>query len=226
MNTRKLFLGLLQKRQCIVPTWRGWLVLLLAIGVAAVIMIRGLYGFLAVQDPLPGGILVIEGWSPDYVIAGAVDEFHKSRYGQICLTGGPIEFGNAMSEYKTYAEYALAICLKSGVPAEALHAVPAAAADRDRTYASAFALRQWMQKQGMTDVKINIAGNGSHSRRTRLVYEKALGPGVKVGISNIEERNFDPRRWWASSSGFRSVLDELIAYIYARFFFSPPKPLP
>jgi len=226
MNPRKPFLGLLQWRQCIVPTWRGWLALLVVIGVAGTVVIRSLYGFLAVNDPLPGGILVIEGWSPDYVIEGALNDFRKSHYGQICLTGGPIEFGNAMREHKTYAEYAKAMCLKLGVPAEALHAIPAPPAERDRSYASALALREWLRDHGAADAKINIAGNGAHSRRTRLVYEKALGAGRRIGISNVEEINFDPKRWWTSSFGFRVVLDETIAYIYARLFFSPPKPQP
>ena len=208
------------------PTWRGWLLFFLVIGVAMTVVVRGLYGFLAINDPLPGGILVVEGWSLDYVIEGAVDEYRKSHYEKICLTGGPIEFGNAMSEHRTYAEYAKALCLKLGVPAEVLHAIPAAAVERDRTYASALALRQWLREHGAMNSKINITGNGPHSRRTRLIYEKALGPGVRVGISNVEERNFDPKHWWASSGGFRIVLDELIAYAYARLVFSPPKPQP
>jgi hypothetical protein len=224
MNPKKPFLGLLHRRQCIVPTWRGWLLLLLVFGVGGMIVVRGLYGFLAIHDPLPGGTLVIEGWSPDYVIEGAVDEFRKTHYERICLTGGPIEFGNAMREHKTYAEYGKALCLKLGLPSEALNAVPAPEVAKDRSYASARALAQWFREHGVADGKINIAGNGPHSRRTRLVYEKALGPEVKVGISNVEELTFDPKRWWTSSQGFRVVLDETIAYTYARFFFSPPKP--
>ena len=224
MNPRPPFLGLLQRRQCVVPTWRGWLLLLVFLGVGVTLVVRNLYGFLAINDPLPGDILVVEGWSADYVVEGAVDEFRKGHYERICLTGGPIEFGNAMREYKTYAEYAKALCIKLGVPAEALHAIPAPAVERDRSYASALALRQWLREHEAMDAKLNIAGNGAHSRRTRLVYEKALGPGVRVGISNVEEREFDPKVWWKGSQGFRIVIDEAIAYTYARLFFSPPKP--
>ena len=224
MNPQKPFLGLLKRRQCIVPTWRGWLLFILAVGIVGRIVLGGLYGFLAIHDPQPGGTLVIEGWSSDYVIERAVDEFRKTHYERICLTGGPIEFGNAMLEHKTYAEYAKALCVKLGLPAEVLNAVPAPGVEKDRSYASARSLAQWLKEHGATDGKINIAGNGAHSRRTRLVYEKALGSDVKIGISNVEERTFDPKRWWASSQGFRIVLDETIAYTYARLFFSPPKP--
>ena len=208
------------------PTWRGWLLLLLAIGIAGVLFVRNIYGFLAVNDPLPGDILVVEGWSSDFVIEGAVEDFRKSQYKRICLTGGPIDFGHAMREHKTFAEYAKALCLKLGLPEDVLHAVPAPAVEKDRSYASALALRKWLRERSETDVKINIAGNGAHSRRTRLVYEKALGPGVRVGISNIAENGFDPKRWWKTSQGFRIVVDETIAYAYARFFFSPTEPQP
>lgn len=221
MNAPKKCLGLLQRRRCIVPTWRGWLLLLLLAGIGGTLVVRGLHGFLAVHDPLPGGTLVIEGWSPDNVIEGAVAEFRKSGYERVCFTGGPIEFGNAMREHKTYAEYGKALCLKLGLPAEVMHAIPAPAVEKDRSYASALALRKWFREHGVADVKINIIGNGAHSRRTRLVYQKALGDDAKVGISNIEEAGYDPKRWWASSQGFRSVLDEVIAYIYARLIFSP-----
>ena len=226
MNSRKPFLGLLQRRQCIVPTWRGWLLLLLAVGTAGVFCVRNIYGFLAVNDPLPGDILVIEGWSSDYVIEGALADFRKAQFKRICVTGGPIDFGHALREYGTFAEYGKALCLKLGVPADVLHAVPAPAVEKDRSYASALALRQWLRENGGADVKINIAGNGAHSRRTRLIYEKALGSGVKVGISNIPEAGFDPKRWWKTSPGFRTVVDETIAYTYARCFFSPPEPQP
>lgn len=225
MNPPKPFLGLLQRRQCIVPTWRGWLLLLLVVGVAGVIVARGLYAFLAINDPLPGDVLVIEGWSSDETIGRAADEYLHGNYKRICLTGGPIEVGNALREHKTYAEYAKAMCLKLGIPAEAMTAIPAPPVDRDRSYASALAILKWMGEQGVLDSKINIAGNGAHSRRTRLVYEKAFGPGVRIGISNGEETSFDAKAWWKTSQGFRVVVSESIAYLYARLFFSPePKP--
>ncbi len=162
----------------------------------------------------------------DYVIEEAAEEFRKGHYQRICLTGGPLEFGSPLREYKTYAEYAQAVCLKLGLPAAALEAIPAPAVQKDRSYASALALSRWLREHHEMNAKINIAGNGAHARRTRLVYEKALGPNVQIGISNVDEKTFDPKVWWKTSQGFRVVLDEAIAYIYARVFFSPPKALP
>lgn len=205
------------------PTWRGWLVLLMVLGVAGTFAVRGIYGFLAVDEPVSGGILVVEGWSPDYVILGAAEEYRRDGHKMICVTGGPIESGNALREYHTYAECGRAILLKVGVGEDTMHAVPAVSVDRDRTFASAVALKRWIEQSGTLERRVNIMGNGPHSRRTRLLYEKALGPGFQVGIFNVPEKTFDPKGWWKTSQGFRAVMDEVIAYAYARLVFSPAK---
>ena len=224
MNERVSSFGLLRRRTCLVPTWRGWVLILLIITALVLGFFRGIHGFLAVHTPVPGGTLVIEGWSSDYVIEGALEDYRKSQYERICLTGGPIEFGNAMREHRTYADYAKALCIRLGIQESVLHAVPAPAVQKDRSYASGLALREWLRGHGGLSGRVNIAGNGAHSRRTRLLYEKALGLGVEVGISNIDEVNYDPKRWWATSQGFRTVLNEAIAYFYARFLFHPKVP--
>jgi hypothetical protein len=55
----------------------------------------------------------------------------------------------------------------------------------------------------------------------REVFEKALGPGVRVGVHAAPDPRFDLAHWWRSSEGVRSVLGETIAYVYARLFFDP-----
>jgi len=54
-----------------------------------------------------------------------------------------------------------------------------------------------------------------------MLYEKALGKDVKVGVIALKDLNYDPNHSWRSSEGVREVLGESIAYIYARVFFSP-----
>jgi len=62
---------------------------------------------------------------------------------------------------------------------------------------------------------------GPHARRSRLLFQKAFGKEVKVGVISVEDRDYDPAHWWRSSEGVREVLGEAIAYFYAKFFFSP-----
>src|SRR5580765_6735140 len=58
--------GLLRRRPCWIPTWRAWSILLIVIIGLGWVGTRKIYSFLAVNDPHPGGWLVVEGWAPDY----------------------------------------------------------------------------------------------------------------------------------------------------------------
>jgi hypothetical protein len=61
----------------------------------------------------------------------------------------------------------------------------------------------------------------AHARRTRLLYHKAFGKTVTVGVIAVSTPDYDSTQWWRYSDGVREVIGESIAYIYARFFFWP-----
>lgn len=216
MKQRKPLLGFLERRECLVPTLRGWLVLLLACTALVVLSVRGAYSFLAVNDPVCGGALVVEGWLPDYALRQSITEFRRDHYSKMFVTGGPLEHGAPLSEYRTFAELGAATLLRLGADTNAVQAVPAARVRVDRTYASAVALKNWLDQHGVGDTNFNIISFGPHSRRSRLLFEKALGSGCRVGVTTIENEDYDARRWWKSSAGVRTVIDEMIAYWYAR----------
>jgi hypothetical protein len=219
MDEKKEFWGLVRHRQCPVPTWRGWLVLLLIFSALGMISVRCLYPFLAVNDPPAGGVMVVEGWASDFTLDTAVTEFRRNHYDRIYVTGGPLEIGAFLSEYRTYAERGAATLIKMGVSTNDVQAVPAPFARQDRTYTAAVALRNWWSQHGMAPSTVNLMSDGPHARRSRLLYRKALGKGVYVGVTALKDRNYDPKHWWRSSAGFRNVADESIAYLYAIFFF-------
>ena len=219
MNERKPGRGFLQRRECLLPTWRGWLVLLFAIAALVVFSIRGAYSFLTVNDPVDSSALVVEGWLPDYALQEAIMEFGRGHYRRIFVTGGPLDNGAPLSEYRTFAELGAATLLRLGLNTNAVQAVPAPKVRLDRTYASAMALKSWLGSHEVADTNFNVISLGPHSRRSRLLFEKALGKGYKVGIIAIENQEYDAKQWWASSAGVRSMLDEIIAYVYARLSF-------
>ena len=186
MNERKPGRGFLQRRECLLPTWRGWLVLLFAIAALVVFSIRGAYSFLTVNDPVDSSALVVEGWLPDYALQEAIMEFGRGHYRRIFVTGGPLDNGAPLSEYRTFAELGAATLLRLGLNTNAVQAVPAPKVRLDRTYASAMALKSWLGSHEVADTNFNVISLGSHSRRSRLLFEKALGKGYKVGIIAIE----------------------------------------
>jgi hypothetical protein len=201
------------------------LLIALIAGALAVAVVRGAYVFLSVEDPAPGGILVAEGWAPDYVLAEVVAEFRRNHYDAIFVTGIPLEQGTPLSEYKTFAELGAAVLIRLGADPRIVHAIPSPPVTQDRTYASALALRAGIRERGLAMDKVNIFSLGAHSRRTRMLYEKAFGPSTRVGVVAVRHRDFEPDRWWRTSQGFRIITAEFIAYFYARCLFHPEPPV-
>jgi uncharacterized SAM-binding protein YcdF (DUF218 family) len=64
---------------------------------------------------------------------------------------------------------------------------------------------------------------GPHARRSRLMFQKALGKGVIVGVISIPADDYDERHWWHDSQGVRVIIGESLAYAYARLLFYPPQ---
>lgn len=223
-RSRKTF-GLLCRRELLVPTRRGWLVVLVAAVVLGVVLMRSIQPFLAVTERAGGGLLVAEGWLADYALQAVVDEFKRGGYDTLCVTGIPLEKGAPLSEYNTYAELGAAVLGELGLSTNLVHAVPAPDVRQDRTFASAVALKEWFAAQGIRPKSLTVVSVGAHARRTRLLYQKAFGPEVQIGIIAVPDRDYEADRWWASSSGVRDVVDETVAYLYARLVFRTPKEL-
>jgi len=219
MGEKKKFWGLLRPGQCLIPTWRGWLGLILGLTILGVVTIRSIYPFLATNDPYPGGVLVVEGWASDRTLDYVVTEFRRNHYEKIYVTGGPVEIGTFTSEYPTYSERGAATLVKMGLSTNQVQAVPAPITRQDRVYTAAAALRNWWREHGVVPQTVNLISEGPHARRSRLFYRKALGKGVQVGVVALHSRDIDAKHWWHSSAGFRSVVDELVGYVYAVLFF-------
>jgi uncharacterized SAM-binding protein YcdF (DUF218 family) len=212
-------LRLITKKNVRVPTALGWAILALLIAIAFLIILPGIQSFLAVSYPNQSEVMVVEGWLPDFALEQALREFNQRHCRLMLVTGGPIEQGHMLVSYKNFAELAAAILEHLGLDRHMIREIPAPDARRDRTYASAIALKNWLNHAPVPINAINLVSLGTHARRSRLLFEKALGPGIAVGVIAVPDRRYDPRAWWKSSMGVRSTLDELIAYLYARFLF-------
>jgi uncharacterized SAM-binding protein YcdF (DUF218 family) len=217
----RAYWGLLHRRQCLVPTLRGWFMLALGLGALALGVIRGLHPFLAVTDSVPGGMLVVEGWVPDHMLEAAIAEFKRNHYARLFVTGIPLQKGAPLSEYKDYANLGAAILIRLGMSTNEVQAVPTGNTRRDRTYATALTLKHWLSEHGIATTKVNLITGAPHARRSRLMFEKALGSEVEVGVIAIPADDYDEKKWWHSSQGVRVIIGEALAYTYARLLFHP-----
>jgi hypothetical protein len=142
----------------------------------------------------------VEGWIPASELEQAVAFFNKQNYRLIVTTGEPRETEFCLPEYKTFAELTAAILRKLGVRENLIVSVPTPPVRADRTYAYSL---------------------GTHARRTQLLFQDAIGDNIAVGVIAASSPEYDADNWWAWSSGVRAVVGELVAYLYARFLFTP-----
>jgi hypothetical protein len=195
------------------------LVLIVGFALLLALVLQGVYPFLAVSAPEPGGVLVIEGWVPDFALQAAMAEFNRHHYDKVFVTGGPIETGGPFMTYRNLADLCAATLLKLGMNSNVVESVPAPKGPQGQTYACAVALKRWWGSHGMAPAKVNLFTVGPHARQSRLLFKRALGKEVVVGVVALPPQEYDVRHWWRSSLGFRTVTSELIAYGYARALF-------
>jgi hypothetical protein len=199
-------------------TWTGRLLILTSMAALTVILAQGLCAFLAITSPVGGQFLVVEGWLPAYAYREAAAQFRNGGYQKIIAAGVLKEDWDSGGELREHS--GVEKLTSFGVPSDLVVTASSEDVQLDRTFHAAVAVKRWLQEQGFRTTSLDIVAIGPHARRSRLLYENALGKEVKVGVIAVEDRRFDPNYWWRSSAGVRVVIDESIAYLYARIFFS------
>jgi uncharacterized SAM-binding protein YcdF (DUF218 family) len=217
-----VFLGLFSRRLRWGLSLRGFLLAGMIFALALGGLFTGAYPFLAINDPVASDTLVVEGWMDEYAIKKAAAEYASGHYHHLFTTGGPVPGkGGYTNDYNTFASVGAELLRKTGIPHDAVQMVPSRVADRDRTYSSAVALRDWLAEHHMELANVDVVTEEAHARRTRLLFQQAFGRGARVGIIAVRSPDYDARYWWRSSEGAREVIGEAVAYLYAKLLFQP-----
>ena len=216
--------GLLKRKEVWTPSARGWLVLCAVTAALFLGFLFGVHPFLAVTSRSQPEVLVIEGWIQDYALLEGWKEFQRGHYTMMLTVGGPFRSGVDLDPDDDYADLA-ALKLKKMVRQDIpVQAVPSPGGKRDRTYASAIAVKDWLEAHHRVIGSITVVTVGPHARRSRLLYEKAFGSQTAIGVVAIESEDYEQTRWWRYSEGVKEVISEGAAYLYARLFFHPATP--
>ncbi len=171
--------------------------------------------FLSEHAPVKTKVLVVEGWLPDYALEEAMLIYAKGGYTKIITTGGPLSRGSYLKEYKDYAHLAKATLVAMGMQEESVIAVPAPDVKRERTYHSALALKEWMKQNRFEGRAFNLASLGPHTKRSTMLFNKAFSQNsIAIGSVSIVPQEYEPQKWYASSAGVRTTINELIAFVY------------
>lgn len=222
-NSKRAWGGFLVRKERWGFSLWGWVVTGLMGLVVIVALARGLYPFLAITSRTSNELLVVEGWINSDSIEQAAREYHRVNYQDVLVVALVYKVGNKWDSGRYKTEYISEAMIRSGIPREHIHVVHCDVVKKDRTYAAALAVQQWIRGQKKKINSMDIVTLGSHARRSRLLFEKAFPSHIKIGVIAMDERDFDPVHWWRSSEGVREVLFEGVAYLYTRFFFSQPQ---
>lgn len=204
------------KRPVYLPTLWGWLLLSACVALLSWLVLRSAYPFLAYDHLTQADVVIIEGWVPDHVLVESSPLFKSGQCRLVITTGGPIGYAQDLSQHKTYAELTAARLVKMGIAPDRIASVPAPVVDRDRTYAAAVEVREWLRSHPDIN-RANLITRGPHARRSFLIFKRVLPSAFELGVCSVDPQEYNPRRWWAYSEGFRTVVSEAIAYVYTLF---------
>lgn len=201
-------------------TWPGIFILSGLLVLVVWFGIRNVHQFLAVSKPVPSEIMILEGFLPDYAIEESVKIFKHGNYKLMLVTGKKLIKGSMLVPFEDDGHYTAAILSHMGLDSALIRVISLTNdIKRDRTFASAQAVLEWMEQTGTRPQAVNVVSLGVHARRSRLLFEKAFEEKVETGIISISDIAYDANKWWKSSYGFKTVLNESLAWIYACFFF-------
>jgi hypothetical protein len=207
---------LILRRETWVLTLQAWSILLFLIITLFSLSFANLNSFLSLNSPVPADILVVEGWIPDDAIALSIQEFKKGNYRQIITTGGPVDKGFYLVQYKNFANLAAATCVKLGIETDKVIPVPSENVIKNRTFASALALEDYIAQKQLNVKGINLYSYGPHTRRSWLIFQEVFKGKIPLGAIASIPTSYDEKNWWKSSEGFRVVIGEALAYLYVK----------
>lgn len=204
---------------------RGFAVLLLLLLALALLVRFRLYSFLGPDAPADSPVLVIEGWVSDDALQAAIDWADAHAVRSVYLTGGPIETGSWLAAWHSWPEMTLARLEAIGATSRFdIRAFPSPKTRKDRTFASALALRDALGTNA--PASMTLASASPHLRRSSLLFRRAFDGTTRIGTLPLPPLDFDQTDWYRCSAGVRSLLSESIAYLYALLFTPTPPPVP
>jgi hypothetical protein len=208
----------------LVPTLWTVIITILLLLTITVFFVNNVAFFLAKQEPVKANILVVEGWLEPAALSQAYAEYKTGHYDLVITTGGP-EARNFTDQFDSYAEQAAYQLTLLGISTSNIKVIPTPASAQDRTYLSAVMVRKFIESAPLKyKVKgINVFSGNVHSRRTHFLYKQAFDTlVVPIGIISAFPENFRLENWWQTSAGAKTVLVELIGWIYAHCCFDLP----
>ena len=153
----------------------------------------------------------------------ARDYFDARGYRLAILVGGPItnDFHAMDANFARRAANYLAL---NGMSPEKMVVVEVPHSAQNRTFLNGVYTRDWFRKHGIEVKSIDVFSSPAHTRRSRDLYRIAFGDEVEVGIVASNPGDFEPERWWRSSSSGKNIAAEFAGWLLVKCCFDPGEP--
>lgn len=169
--------------------------------------LRWMGSTLVAEDTMqPAELIVISGDSLGPGVLEAADLFRAGLAGRVAVFDRPAtpaqrEFARRGLPSPDPKAFSIQLLHSSGI-ADVL-VIPAVAGTVDE----GLVLREWCLAHSIHSIIfVSVA---DHSRRTRRVLQRALGPvGVGVRVRYARFSDFDPNNWWSTRTGQRILIVE------------------
>ncbi|MBM4207641.1 MAG: YdcF family protein [Gammaproteobacteria bacterium] len=182
------------------------------------IIVTGIYDFLAINRPAAGAnILVVEGWLwKSKAMKEAAEIYRQGNYDWLVTVGEPDEGEQkSTNARKSTAELAALRLQEYAIDGWKITQLPVPEVEAHQTYTCALTVRKWLNEKNLKPTAINVFSLGTHARKSLVLFEKALGQSVKVGVYAGTEDTFVPERWLTTSRGIYVVTRKAMGYLYA-----------
>ncbi len=188
--------------------------LIIIFAAIVIIFILKIGSFLAINKPVDGEILVVEGWfyHNKHALKEAMEEFNNGNYVCLVTLGGPDTRDSMVSSVANRAAEKL---VELGFDDKFLVAIPSPYVKKNRTYNSALVLKEWFMKSKKEVKSLNVFTLGVHARKSYVLFRKVMGQSIAVGVIAAQETTYNQKYWWLSMRGIRLMFRNTIGYIYA-----------
>jgi len=148
----------------------------------------------------------------------AAAEFQRGSYDVVVTVGTLPEAQKSEQKEENSAARAAEQLRKFGVEDNVIQVVAIPSVDWHRTYVSALAVKHWLARSKVHASGINVFTLGAHARKSLVLFKRAFGKEVPVGVIAGIEDSYEPDRWWLSAKGIYTVLRKTIGYLYAELW--------
>jgi len=168
--------------------------------------------FLSGSSPVNADTLIVEAWVDARYMPMAVQEFRKGTYQHIFIVGEAI---GAQGELVGIVGPSSHTLIELGIDPSLITEVPVPSKKWHKTWSQALAFRKYVVRSNYPIKAVNVFTLGVHARKSQLLYQRALGPEIQVGVISARHYKRSFRPWWLLPEGIFAVAKHSISYLDA-----------